>query len=339
MTSAKIKMPWFGSAYNLVYSFIIRYPIWRVILFFFLSNTSLLITKLYKESHIQKRPILEYESIDSAFHRAMLTANRSGAAESILVQLASEFRNSINASISQRSVLQSMIVTSNNLNALPQNIKKQVDVAIKSLKCPKKARVLVKYRNTTGVEFAALLGKNGQYIRKAKRYRGGFYDQEGIRLDIADRIPNFLKLITPAKGGEARISSGYGNRIHPIFKRTMFHAGIDIRAPANSAIHAALPGKVHKIGYGRGYGNYIILEHYDNVQTLYAHLNSINSKLTLGKQVKAGDVIGRVGKTGRATGPHLHFETRLNGKHVNPKSIKPIHPRLSKQQTEKLWTS
>jgi murein DD-endopeptidase MepM/ murein hydrolase activator NlpD len=341
VTSAKSKMPRLGPLYYIAYSFLMQYPVWRIALFLLLSNVTLYLTYLCKDlMYVPRQTEFRYESIDIAFRRAMLTIVDSvPQAENTLVQLAHNFRETVNLALTQQSVLQTAVVRADRLDTLPSNIAKQVTVAVKSLKCPPNRNISIQYRNATGVELVALLDKAGQVVRKVKRYKAGFYNEQGVRLDVADRIPNFVRLITPAKDGKARISSGYGNRIHPIYKRKMFHAGVDIVAPLNSRVHAALPGKVHKIGYGRGYGNYVIIQHHDDVQTLYAHLHSISSKMVLGRQVRAGEIIGRVGKTGRATGPHLHFEARIKGKHVNPKSVKPIHPRLSKQENRRLWSS
>jgi murein DD-endopeptidase MepM/ murein hydrolase activator NlpD len=117
----------------------------------------------------------------------------------------------------------------------------------------------------------------------------------------------------PTRG---QISSPYGWRIHPIQKKRSFHAGIDIAAPKGTPILASKSGKIIYAGRRAGYGNLIIVSHADGYSTRYAHCSSIVAKK--GQQVKAGQLIGRVGATGMATGNHLHFEIRKNGNTLNP---------------------
>ena len=111
-----------------------------------------------------------------------------------------------------------------------------------------------------------------------------------------------------------RITSPYGMRVSS--GRKEFHSGIDIGAPTGTNIVAAESGRVSYSGYMRGYGNVIILSHDEGYSTVYAH-NSVNLVKT-GQSIKKGNVIAKVGRTGNATGSHLHFEVRLNGKPVNP---------------------
>jgi len=116
------------------------------------------------------------------------------------------------------------------------------------------------------------------------------------------------------------ITSPYGYRTHPIFKKTIFHSGIDIGAPMNTPIKAAQSGKCIFAGWYGGYGKVVILDHgkIDGkpTTTLYAHMNSYNA--SVGNNYAKGSVIGRVGTTGYSTGPHLHFEVRVSGNTVNP---------------------
>ena len=118
--------------------------------------------------------------------------------------------------------------------------------------------------------------------------------------------------------GRYEISSGYGNRIHPISRRAEFHTGIDIPAPNGTNIVAADSGTVIISGRMGGYGNTVVIDHGNGLSTLYGH-NSRNL-VAVGDWVNRGDVIARVGSTGVSTGPHLHFEVRHNGRHVNPGS-------------------
>jgi murein DD-endopeptidase MepM/ murein hydrolase activator NlpD len=113
-----------------------------------------------------------------------------------------------------------------------------------------------------------------------------------------------------------RITSPYGYRIHPILKTKKLHTGIDIGASSGSAVVAFNSGTVLFSGYNGGYGYTVIVDHGGQISTLYAH----NSKLLVkvGDKVEKGQTISKVGSTGLSTGPHLHFEVRLNGKHTNP---------------------
>ncbi len=115
-----------------------------------------------------------------------------------------------------------------------------------------------------------------------------------------------------------RTASGYGWRIHPIYKIKKFHYGIDFTAPRGTKIYAAGDGKVVEISkYSRvGYGRKVVIDHGFGYKTLYAHMEGFNIKR--GQQVKRGDVIGFVGNTGLSVAPHLHYEVIKNGKKVNP---------------------
>ncbi len=117
----------------------------------------------------------------------------------------------------------------------------------------------------------------------------------------------------PVRG---RLSDKYGWRNHPVYRKRLFHAGIDIAAPKGSPIAAAAAGKVIYAGRRPGYGNLVIISHNGGMSSRYAHCSSILVKK--GQSVKAGALVARVGATGVATGNHLHFEVRKNGKPQNP---------------------
>ena len=116
------------------------------------------------------------------------------------------------------------------------------------------------------------------------------------------------------------ITSPFGYRTHPIFKSRIFHSGIDIGGPNRGAIKASNDGKVIYSGWYGGYGKVVILDHGvingQPITTLYAHMSSIG--VSNGQMVKKGQTLGREGSTGYSTGPHCHFEVRVNGKPVNP---------------------
>ena len=116
------------------------------------------------------------------------------------------------------------------------------------------------------------------------------------------------------------LSSPYGWRVHPIFKKKKFHSGVDLACAMGTPIKAANNGKVIYAGWYGGYGKVVIIDHGKingrQISTLYAHMSSI--KAAVGQNVARGQVIGNVGSTGYSTGPHLHFEVRVNGKTDNP---------------------
>jgi len=113
-----------------------------------------------------------------------------------------------------------------------------------------------------------------------------------------------------------RISSPFGYRYHPILHYRRLHTGIDIGAPTGTPIHAAGGGQVICASWRGGYGNCIIIDHGGGKATLYGHMSRYNTRA--GQTVSKGDIIGFVGSTGMSTGPHLHYEVRINGTPVNP---------------------
>lgn len=117
--------------------------------------------------------------------------------------------------------------------------------------------------------------------------------------------------------GHSYISSGYGTRVDPINGQpSAFHTGLDIPAPTGTSVVASADGTVIRAGVNGGFGNCVIIQHHNGIQTLYGHNSALLVKV--GDVVKQGQVIAKVGQTGRATGPHCHFEFRINGKHVDP---------------------
>ena len=114
-----------------------------------------------------------------------------------------------------------------------------------------------------------------------------------------------------------RLASGYGYRIDPIYKVRKMHWGMDFSSPTGTDIVATGDGRVQKVVNSRGgYGKHLIIDHGFGYQTLYAHLS--NTEVRRGQKVKRGDVIGKVGNTGKSTGPHLHYEVIKDGRKVNP---------------------
>ena len=115
----------------------------------------------------------------------------------------------------------------------------------------------------------------------------------------------------------SRMASGYGYRIHPIYKTRKFHAGMDFSAKTGTPIYATGNGRVSKVKRSRrGYGNHVIIDHGYGYKTLYAHMSKYIVKKK--QKVKRGDIIGYIGNTGTSVAPHLHYEVHKNGKKINP---------------------
>ncbi|MBN8521544.1 MAG: peptidoglycan DD-metalloendopeptidase family protein [Alphaproteobacteria bacterium] len=170
------------------------------------------------------------------------------------------------------------------------------------------------YVAKTGDVIYAKLTLNGKeiplYRYKDSSGRLDYYSPEG-------RSIRRTLMKTPIDG--ARMSSGYGMRRHPVLGYTKMHKGVDFAAPIGTPIFASGDGVIEKAGRFSSYGNYIRIRHNSQLSTAYAHLSRI--KVSPGARVRQGDVIGLVGNTGRSTGPHLHYEILVNGRHVNPNSV------------------
>ncbi len=142
--------------------------------------------------------------------------------------------------------------------------------------------------------------------------RTAFYDEEGHSLHR-----DFLRVPVEFK----RISSEFGNRYHPILRRWRGHEGIDYAAQSGSPVMTIGDGTVVRAGLAGGYGKLVEIQHGDGLVTRYAHLRGFGPSIRAGAHVSQGQVIGFVGKTGLATGPHLHFEFRVNGVARDPNEI------------------
>ena len=123
-------------------------------------------------------------------------------------------------------------------------------------------------------------------------------------------IPSSMPLKT------AKLTSGYGMRNHPVLGRRRNHKGVDLAAPTGTPIYATADGIVGKAQWFSSYGLYIRIDHGAKLETRYAHMSKL--AVAAGERVKKGDIIGYVGSTGRSTGPHLHYEVRVDGVAVNP---------------------
>ncbi len=132
----------------------------------------------------------------------------------------------------------------------------------------------------------------------------------------------------------SRITSGFTeSRFHPILQRWRAHRGIDYAAPAGSPVKATADGYVENASFDRGYGKVVVLRHHGKYTTLYGHLSAFGRGVSRGARVSQGQVIGYVGATGLATGPHLHYEFRINDVHQNPLRVAmPDAPPITAEQ-------
>ncbi len=173
-----------------------------------------------------------------------------------------------------------------------------------------------KYRNGN-ILAAEFINRNKTF--RAIRYKDSdgyadYYNENGDSMRKA-----FLR--TPVRF--SRISSKFNlKRKHPVLNRIRAHKGVDYAAPSGTPVKTAGNGKVVFAGRKGGYGNTVIIQHGERYSTLYAHLSKYRGGIKRGKRVKQGDIIAYVGKTGLATGPHLHYEFRVNGVHRNPLTVK-----------------
>ena len=161
-----------------------------------------------------------------------------------------------------------------------------------------------------------------EFINQEKSYRavwfedteghGGYYTPEGKNLRKA-----FLR--SPLEF--SRITSGFSMRYHPILKEWRAHRGIDYGAPTGTRVKATSDGTVEFLGRRGGYGKVVVLRHAGGITTIYGHLSRYANGLRRGERVSQGELIGYVGQTGLATGPHLHYEFRVNDQYRNPLKV------------------
>ncbi len=162
-----------------------------------------------------------------------------------------------------------------------------------------------------------------EFVNRNNTYHAVRYTTPSGETDFYSEIGDSMRkafLRTPLNF--TRISSGFSlKRKHPILNTIRAHKGVDYSAPTGTPIKAAGNGKVTSVGNNGDYGKTIVLHHGGSYSTLYAHLSKYAKNLRRGSKIKQGQIIGYVGKTGLATGPHLHYEFRINGVHRNPLTV------------------
>ena len=162
-----------------------------------------------------------------------------------------------------------------------------------------------------------------KFVNEGREYRAVRYiDSQGRGQYYSPDGKSLRKAFIRAPVQISRISSRFNlSRKHPVLNRIRAHKGVDYAAPTGTPVRAAGEGRVKFIGRQGGYGNVIELEHGSGVVTVYGHLSRFASKLQRGQRVEMAQVIGYVGMTGLATGPHLHYEYRVRGAHKNPQTV------------------
>ena len=173
----------------------------------------------------------------------------------------------------------------------------------------------------------------GPYVPLKLPSDAGPFERQLYRINVTrahvDRLNRTLALVPYRKPvvGEVEFTSGFGVRSDPFLGRPAMHTGLDFRAATGDPVRATASGKVVSSGSAGGYGRMVEIDHGNGLSTRYGHLSEINAKV--GDQIKIGQVIGEVGSTGRSTGPHLHYETRIDGEAVDPQKFLRAGVRLS----------
>lgn len=171
-----------------------------------------------------------------------------------------------------------------------------------------------------------LRGVGGPYVPlKAPRAGASDFDRELYHVAIAraeaDHYQQALNTVPVRKPlpGNLEMTSPFGVRMDPFLDRPSMHPGVDLRGEVGEPVHATANGRVTVAGRDGGYGNMVELNHGNGLTTRYGHLSEVDVKV--GQEVRVGQVIGKVGSTGRSTGPHLHYECRVNGEVVDPQKF------------------
>ena len=176
-------------------------------------------------------------------------------------------------------------------------------------------------------------GVGGPFVPVKLAADAGPFERQLYRINITraqvERLNRTLSLVPYRKPviGEVEFTSGFGVRSDPFLGRPAMHTGLDFRAAMGDPVRATANGKVVSSGWAGGYGRMVEIDHGNGLSTRYGHLSEIGVKV--GDQIKIGQVIGEVGSTGRSTGPHLHYETRIDGDAVDPQKFLRAGVRLS----------
>ncbi|HPO66828.1 MAG TPA: M23 family metallopeptidase, partial [Paludibacteraceae bacterium] len=173
--------------------------------------------------------------------------------------------------------------------------------------------------NMTNSEIVVNTTKELNVLKKQLYLQSKSYDELILLAKNKETMLQHLPAIQPVLNKDlARMASGFGWRIDPIYHTQRFHEGMDFVAPTGTEIFATGDGTISRAGWEQGYGNCVKISHGFGYETLYAHMSKI--KVRIGQRVKRGDVIGLVGNTGKSTAPHLHYEVHYKGQIMNPQN-------------------
>lgn len=178
-----------------------------------------------------------------------------------------------------------------------------------------------RYQNLTGYKNSDLIistTKKIDQITKQLYIQSKSFDNIITLAENKEKMLAAIPAIQPVSNKDlSRMASGFGYRIHPIYKTNKFHAGMDFSAKTGTPIYSTGDGTVYKVRKSkRGYGNHVVINHGFGYKTLYAHMSKYTVKK--GQKIKRGDIIGYVGNTGTSVAPHLHYEVHKDGKKINP---------------------
>ena len=173
-------------------------------------------------------------------------------------------------------------------------------------------------RNFSNSELVIEVTKKADKLSKQLYIQSKSFDEViDLAKNKADMLVSIPAIQPIANKDLGRVASGYGYRIHPIYKTRKLHTGMDFTAPQGTPIYATGDGKIAKVRRSRrGYGNHVIIDHGYGYQTLYAHMRKYI--VYRGQKVKRGEIIGYVGSTGTSVAPHLHYEVMKNKRKINP---------------------
>lgn len=276
--------------------------------------------------------IIEFKNIDSAMKsriRQVYKHQRSGMFELILSA------NDVN-SLMDMFYFEKIVIQDDYKRMQAVKAKADEIAALKAQVEQQKRSVEASIRDikTQRATIQGSIAENKSMIQRLQNDKAYYEKSERELARQSENIQNMIAGVTKKNGPSTvkvssagfiypisgRISSPFGWRTHPIFKSRIFHSGIDIAGPNGGAIKASNDGKVIFSGWYGGYGKVVILDHGvingQPITTLYAHMSAIT--VSNGQVVKKGQTIGREGSTGYSTGPHCHFEVRVNGKPANP---------------------
>ena len=178
----------------------------------------------------------------------------------------------------------------------------------------------IKYKKYENMEYGDLvieISKKIELIEKKLASQSKSFDEVFDLTKEKQKMIKSIPSIQPVSNRDlTRIASGFGLRMHPIYKIIKMHKGMDFTAPIGTEIYATGDGIVEKVGWVGGYGRTIMINHGFGYKTRYAHCSKYNCRK--GQKVKRGDLIGFVGNTGQSSGPHLHYEVFKNNRQINP---------------------